>query len=90
MGCLSLCVFTGQVCVYLCVCVWGEGSHERDRRRSLFSRVQPLASSHIHIHTHSHKNTHSYTSTPSVQSSRSLEIWVAMSRKASGAPQSRV
>lgn len=43
-----------------------------------------------HINTHSHNITHWYTNTPSVYSSRSLEIWVAMSRKASGAPQSRV
>lgn len=64
-----------SVCVCVCACR-GEVSLERDRRRHLFFRVQPLTSSlffcfpflisFAHIHQqHSHGTTHSYANAPS-------------------------
>lgn len=73
-GRFSLREYTGQVCVHLCVYVCAQGvggCHNRDRRRSLFSWVQPLTPSLIfnfngfyhpaHFCTHTGTHKHLFT-----------------------------
>lgn len=85
VGCFGQRYLTAQVWVSLCVCAEGKflkGSSPLPRLRLPFP-------SSVHL-VHTYKHTKRSQTLPLAQSSRFFEIWVAMSRKASGAPQSRV
>lgn len=82
-------------CVIVCF-YFGGGSVcvERVQPLALFVVPNPFSNS-LCTHTHTNKKNTQKTHTgtqphPPLQSSRSFEIWVAMSRNTSGAPQSRV